>query len=453
MSKTCVDTMDFFNHPNTSEAISILSKDVALELKEFDLYCQRHKRKLQIVHGFVVHSKQKTFQKLKAEIEGIENLTFLDLGENRRQVKYNQRALRTVCSNVRTVKDVTLKSLLYHAVDQMKKLNSVYKHLRVILKRQQFWLKKHENSVLKEHEGIKEFLRLLREENTLLYSHNLTGDDEQHLLIEIYNYIMPLKDRVSKVQDIKYGAVGVKSVFRTMDGEEFVLKRIGRDKNWTQENAIKRVNMILTFYQHLKQLGVPLPPPEIVHAVVQTEINHGKISEKGFQTAIKQKFYGLDCRNMFIKERDKSKIARVYNKLLEVAHLVTEDTIDHPHWIYDLTPSNFCVDANLNITFIDIDPPPLENQNFDPLHPSKMSSDQLNEIKKRSETGFLRRFTVLGVYIMIMESSNYNRPNLQGMFVDLTLKFLKSRRPILHKRMQDYLKNTTVRDEVRKSVK
>ncbi|HJO01627.1 MAG: hypothetical protein QGI89_03090 [Candidatus Woesearchaeota archaeon] len=78
--------MNIFSHPKINSVIGIISEEVIQELRDFEVYYGRYKKKLEIVQRFAslwksakLQSTQKFFKRIKDDLLDAEKMAFLDL--------------------------------------------------------------------------------------------------------------------------------------------------------------------------------------------------------------------------------------------------------------------------------------------------------------------------------------------------------------------------------------
>lgn len=441
--------MRFLTHPKKDRVLRLLSENIVKLLNDFFDYRKLNIRKLRAIKDFITHWKPKHWNIMEREINNEKILNLIDIKEIKRDIKFNATTIRKVSSALNKEKDPEVRELLEELLHFMNALNVIFGMLREILIEQIEWLDKNKDhfwtedgEIKMQRERIQEFIRLVKNEATLLYEHGLPGKpSEAELLVEIYNHIMPMKDRVRKIEELSGGQVGINSLYEALGGNDFVFKRIGRKKEWTRENAAARAQLMMDYYRFLRSQGVPVPSEYNVHVIAELE---KKEMEKGinptgkFQVAVKQRYFGPSCKTFIMGETDEQKIINLFNKMLDATHKATRRYRTLTPWLYDFTPTNFCVDTLGNIVFVDIDPPGGIGDKFSPINPTSFERTQLSLAKKLPNHVFFRRCTIYGAFIMLAESAIDNRKDLEILFITLTLEFLEKHRPDIYKFMRKY---------------
>jgi len=198
---------------------------------------------------------------------------------------------------------------------------------------------------------------LIEQEATLLFKHNLSGKkNEEELLKELYEEVIPLKDRIT----LEKPTQGFKSsclIAVPRFGHPYILKRITAEKRadlfpdgWTKNMAQQRLEILLEYYNFLGSIGIRIPPNDAFFV-------YRKGATDNYYAAIKQKYIGKGFDDIIIKAMKTGKFDKVIAIFQEVLKLVYLEIKSHGNYLSDFTIDNFCIGHDENIYFVDTDPP------------------------------------------------------------------------------------------------
>ena len=191
----------------------------------------------------------------------------------------------------------------------------------VILVRKQIeWFEQHPNfESSMNREDLKPLIRLINKEGQLLFRHGLSGfEGARQLLIDIYDQVMPLKDKVEK-KKIKGGAASDPNVWTWFDGRVRVVKKYGsvaKGKLWTYKEASIRFDNMKRFYIFLKEAGVSVPDHNSIYIIEQIEKTPSGIKSTGFyQVALSQEHLGRNVNLVYKSINNPRLVMRIYRKM------------------------------------------------------------------------------------------------------------------------------------------
>lgn len=442
--------MNIFNHPKINRVYDILSEIILIELKDFENYCNRHKKKLEIVQRFIIHWNSRHLTNLKNELLNLENLTFLDYGKIKKDIKYDKKTLNFISEAIEQESDHEIRLILAIMLDRMKLLNNIYIRIRRILLTQIEWIKDNEDSVLKEHQNIRQFLRLIKEESFLLYEHNLSGlKNERQLLKEIYDQIMPLKERIT-IKKLDEGAVCAPLLIEPkIAGRPYVFKKYAGSKDWliklikrglTLKEAKQRKKMLEKYYNYFRMAGINVSPRSAINVI--------KYGKNNYQVAMKEAFIEHNVEGIFRSSiNPKEVILDIYEKILDIAY---KDIKAGNKYLSDFYIRNFCYLSG-QVYYIDTDPPLYQFMDEDgnirfrlveateghgifkellkQRHFAITGQSELNAIIERNHNNLIYRLrTPIGKFLYILVWSILIRPNMEDEFKQVLLNYLKKKR-------------------------
>jgi hypothetical protein len=459
---------DPFKDRRIRQIISQISGDTIKELRDFKRYCDNHKTKLNIIRRFIVYLNTTHWNYLKREIRKLKKLSFLDLRRESKDKKYDQDSIDLIKKAIeQSPENSKLRERLEYVLRLMEVLNLVYTRLNNILLGQIEWVEKNENAVLENYRLFQQFVELIREEGKLLFEHNLSGDkNEKDLLDEIYTQILPLKERITLKQKLSGGIVGNVWRYNILGWGDIVIKTYGGGRKWTKEMAQARAEIQREYYEFLRSKGVPVPSKGQIYVLSEyekRELEKGIFPTGYFKKVTIQRFIGIDGDTFLENEQNTEKIRVVFTKMLHALFLARQNEPQISHWKGDFKPINFCIIGNLNVIYIDIDPPgftPDETPNLGfEIHPNRMTREEklklLNvlwshlNMHERKDLLF-RLETTNGMFMHLIEWAVVARPDLEKFLLDIAFGFLQKYRPNVYRFMRKHVRTLNYKRNLQK---
>jgi len=295
---------------------------------------------------------------------------FLDLDRSdlliqERDIKEDKTLVENL--NILENEDKTLNAPIESIKAHLAKLFQIRRIVIQLVRKQIQWINNHSNMEFPiKQEDIQPLVRLVNKEGQILFQHGLSGfGGERELLIDIYNEIMPLKDKVKKTKLIA-GRAAAPTMWTWIDGGIRVVKRYGgllKGRKWNREEARKRFNTMFQFYEFLKGAGVRVPDHNSLHINEEWIKTKSGIKRTGYyQVVLSQEGLGTDVAYVYRNTNDEALIRRIYRQMLDqILKAINHNT----HWMIDAKPDNFCWNGRYT-TFVDT-----ETSHYSPKDPYK----------------------------------------------------------------------------------
>ncbi len=425
-----------------AEYLSKSSHLVAKEIRDLRDYIKLFKGKVRLLKNVVerankqrnVEFSKKVFKEMEDHFLQLEGLEFIiesrDIAKDKKLVKE---------LNLEEKEDPELTAPIESIKKHLHQLFQVRRLVIRLVRRQIRWVKDHKDMEFPiKKEAIQPLVRLVNQEGQLLFRYGLSGfQGEKGLLIEIYNEIMPLKERVKK-EKIAGGRATDPTVWTWVDGRIRVIKKFGslaKGSKWTYDQARSRLENIKRFYTFLKAAGVSVPDHKALAIVEQWKKTPSGLKPTGYyQVVLSQEHLGRNVALIFQDTNNKNLIRKIYRQILkETFKAVVHNEI----WMMDFKPQNFC--KNGHLTYVDTDPIHLwrrdisTNQgNF--LIPVNIPiKDQIRlmkmDIREWGEKDWrwwrFKRGDSRGNFVELLEQTVALKIDLKQMFEDEMLNFFK----------------------------
>jgi hypothetical protein len=418
------------------EILEKISEETLEELKDYDYYFSNYKNKLKIIQGFVLHLNGKHWMKIAAELLKLKKIT---KSEKKRENHFSDSTITDLKRLISLIPEE--KQTLEAAITLIEGFNSIAHEFFEIIKKQVEWIEENQDTIWAHHEKLQELLRIIRRESELLERSDLIGKkNERTVLVEIYNHIMPLKERVISREKFEGGVAGDTGSIGFMDNSEIVLKGYGREKQWSKEQAMAGAAIFKEYYQFLIEKKVPIPEENVMKVVSNVEsenLQKGIKFSNCFHFSVKQEYIGPDINTILKTTKNLDILADRFNQMMEIINKATSGEPRLGRWMGDFKPINFC-EKDGRVLFIDLHPPgftPSDEFTVDfIIHPNEMTQEEKIKIfdsvyghmsKSEKKDLLFRLETKEGMFINCIEQTIGTRPDLKDNVVQWALDFIE----------------------------
>ncbi|MBW2983765.1 hypothetical protein KY361_01475 [Candidatus Woesearchaeota archaeon] len=429
--------------------IERISKQVGTELRDLKEFIAFYQRKLKFLRDFVgrigsrrnLSKAEAIFERMKGIFTSVDKFEFLvDERDSRKD-----REMIAELSDIER-KDVGERALAESIKGHINELFSVRRALAAVVAKEIVWFKEHKSfeSAFKREE-VQPLLGLVRQEGELLFDNGLSGfKGERELIVEIYNQVMPLKERV-KIEKVGKGRASTVFSWTWIDGRIRVVKKYGMltmGRKWSYEQAKKRLENNKRFYAFLKEAGVSVPDHNDLYVIEQWEKTPSGARPTGYyQAVLNQEHIGKNAALLIRESSNRRFIRALYRQMLHNAYRAI---IHNTHWMLDFKPANFCWNGK-RLVFVDtetihmypMDDPagrdfivrtdiPVKEQIRGMMHDIRTVNRGWTE--KDWTWSRFKRADRRGQFIELLEQTVAMKIALKQMFEQETLNFLKRRR-------------------------
>lgn len=436
--------MKLFRHSKVKDISGIISEDIVKEITEFEQFTDRYKKKLELVLYFVRHwQRAKTWDRFEKMMDEVKKITFIDLKNLKKRKKYYKKELDDVEKAIgRTIKP-EIKQILKYVLEKMKLLNNIYIDLKKTILDQINWFIERGKNIWFEHEYMREFIRLIEEEASLLSETGLTHESCKQVLKEIYDQIMPLKERY-EIQHIGTEACTPILIKPKFGGHPYVFKRYGSmgyairaiGRHLKREEALQQKEVLLQYYDYFRKAGINVPHRGAIQVIM---LGRDKDGKKFYGVALKERYILENVHSLFKNlEIPDDRILKIYKGLLNLVH---KDIQAGNKYDTDYLLMNFCV-LHDDVYYIDLEPPLYQFKDWEGnvrfrLVKTREGMEYFKKIARVRQPEYdeklihefvFRRITITGKFWFIALFSFVLRPNLENEFQQVLLDFLEKKR-------------------------